>query len=266
MFSFEFKRSRPPFARPGSSDGKRSRRAFTLIELLVVIAIIGILASLLLPVLARAKERARRANCASNLHEYGIACDMYANDNNNKLPQMLHGWWPWDVSVETADLLTQNGAQRGILYCPSFSAQDNDALWGGTNGYLNGGYRGTGYANTFPGGNSNHGLVTSNVNTVIATPDGQPSLRVLLADATITAATDRTVAQRDTYSYVKIPTGSGGVVGLSSENSPHLRGSKTAAGGNILMCDIHVEWRNLDYPMQVRSVLSNGGPVPAFWW
>jgi prepilin-type N-terminal cleavage/methylation domain-containing protein len=240
-------------------------RAFTLIELLVVVAIIGILASLLLPVLARAKERARRAKCASNLHEYGLACMIYANDNGDKLPRMVNGFWPWDVSVETADLLTQSGVQRGILYCPSFSSQDTDALWGGTNGYLGLGYRGTGYANTFPGGSQNHGVVSTNVNpSIIPTNSTPQSFRVMVADATITAAGDRNELLRYSYSYVNIPTGSGGVAGLNSENSPHVNG-KTAAGGNLLMCDVHVEWRRLN-DMHIRSILSNNGPVPAFWW
>jgi len=75
-------------------------RGFTLIELLVVIAIIAILAAILFPVFAKAREKARQASCASNEKQMGLACLMYASDYDGRYPsnwtnQCATPGWDW---------------------------------------------------------------------------------------------------------------------------------------------------------------------------
>ena len=102
------------------------RRAFTLIELLVVIAIIAILAALLLPTLSRAKERGRTAACLGNLHQIGVALQIYVDENHDTLPLMndfttnplMTNQYP-PVNIV---LTNQLGSQQ-ILRCPSDNKQ-----------------------------------------------------------------------------------------------------------------------------------------------
>lgn len=80
---------------PQSHNLEHGAGAFTLIELLVVIAIIGILAAMLLPALARAKQSAQRIKCTNNMRQISLAAMMYAGDNSETYPPRTNAWrWP----------------------------------------------------------------------------------------------------------------------------------------------------------------------------
>jgi len=106
---------------------QRRSPAFTLIELLVVIAIIGILAGLLLPALAGAKERARRTACKSNTRQFILATHLYAGDYGDRLPSGLTDALDPDdthtpiLSTNSRSLLLQYSGGHDVLDCPNLA-------------------------------------------------------------------------------------------------------------------------------------------------
>lgn len=112
--------------------------AFTLIELLVVIAIIAILAAILLPVLESAEATAVRAQCASNLKQWGLAVNMYANENQNSFPDLDAtttlgqgardmSWMPYSFNTgfypsylyqNAVPAAGQERSKNDVLFCP----------------------------------------------------------------------------------------------------------------------------------------------------
>jgi len=255
-----------------NSCQKPNRAAFTLIELLVVIAIIAILAAMLLPALAKAKEKAIRIRCMSNVKQLVTACFIYAGDNNDKLFAYTPGdiaWWPWDVPDDPLmKNMLANGCVRGTLYCPANPDQNVDELWIWTTaGGAPGGYRVTGYAFTFP---NTPGLSFTNWNYKLipqAIQDARNNLpapssseRPLIADCTISQPGQNSPlpSAQAGYNWTQIQGG---------WSKPHRTSHLTKAsplGGNIGMLDGHVEWRKFKYPMLPRTDFSSGSPT--FWW
>ena len=107
-----------------SKRSVREIKGFTLIELLVVIAIIAILASIMFPVFARAREKARQTSCQSNLRQLGIAVLMYSEDYDEVFPTQAADGAKWDIQIQP---YLKN---RGIYKCSSHTQDDSESTYG----------------------------------------------------------------------------------------------------------------------------------------
>jgi prepilin-type N-terminal cleavage/methylation domain-containing protein/prepilin-type processing-associated H-X9-DG protein len=214
-----------------------SRKAFTLIELLVVIAIIAILAAILFPVFAQAREKARQSSCASNMKQLGTSMMMYSQDYDETMPGNLY----FDEGTGLTLGFLDNGSLRNwaksivpyvksqaIFLCPD-ALPRSESQYGvyGTVSAPSGAYTETTAAN---GGNTSYcqnGIVSDRPLAEISAPASV----VLLQEFTIFT---RTAQSRP---FASTP-------GINSYQQFHhfLTGTPHSKGANHVYCDGHVKW------------------------
>ena len=272
-------------SRSEPSPGRRRPGAFTLIELLVVIAIIAILAALLLPAMAKAKDQAIRVHCKSNERQQILALTMYAHENKDFLPDDTGAHQPWDMKVSDGTYLAAGGAPYKVWYDPgtymAFSDADCLLFWNNAATEFDGeeALRVVGYTQTFYGiglyANSGPWDFSTNINRKLSTVplslDGksltiQASSRVLLACATLTSAGNLSdnFAMMEHYIWTDLPhSNDPDVPGTKPFTSAHMLNARIPAGGNLGMIDGHVEWRPFQ---QFIPRAGNDGEGPAFYY
>lgn len=211
--------------------------AFTLIELLVVMVIIAVLAALLLPALARAKATARRTHCLSNLHQMGLAAQVYVSDHGGSFPMAYYygtengatAAYAWDLSTihhsppqVIPGLLWQGQGAKAIQQCPSFTGAAN---------WLTDPHTGYNYNTSFIG----HGQFENIPEPAKATAVRQPTATALFGDGEYSGGANK---------FMRAPWPNPGDQSFTGRWAG-TQGFRHQKRSNTAFCDGHAEsWRN----------------------
>jgi len=215
----------------------RQRRGFTLIELLVVIAIIAILAAILFPVFARARENARKAACQSNLKQIGLGVMMYVQDYDETYPasemynEAKTSYLSWAKVIQPYVKSTQ------VFVCPTAGFYSTSFAsgygWnmGGTTEANGFGYRS--YAGSW--------FTPSGTGPVNLSEVDEPSTTILVTDPASNGYSGNGIFAIGYSSLGYMPTLHGGQVGPFSGGTAAVA---AGGGGNYLFADGHVKFLN----------------------
>jgi prepilin-type N-terminal cleavage/methylation domain-containing protein/prepilin-type processing-associated H-X9-DG protein len=196
------------------------RKGFTLIELLVVIAIIAILAAILFPVFARAREKARQSSCLSNTKQIMLAMLQYTQDYDETYPY-AQAWGPNDDRTYWTEALQPYIKNTQILQCPSMADQPLGYGWN---------YQNFGYMSSSGGFNYGPGKTLSQIE--------QPSETIIIGD-------NPDIGDYGDASYYIYGPDQRDDSGASTNNPAEANVAKRHnGGGNYGFCDGHSKWLN----------------------
>ena len=236
--------------------GAADHGAFTLTELVIVLAIIGLLVSILFPVFSRVRERARAANCASNLHQIGLGFIQYTQDNDGMMPPdggYVYGIpnQPGAYAVGLTTYIQPYIKNQQILHCPDDPIQDST----GSSLLTNGDY--TDYAYNFYLGSVSGPAVKGQVCNAAGNDceSVANSESVVVVPSATVAATDGMPYAASTVAFGPVfgqgfDGGGWYCVDTNNPAQPHIYSipaMRHSGGADYLLCDGHVKWVQPQY-------------------